>query len=75
MFLEKILKMLLYKTPSPRLHGRVSEGAGSHDGGSRQLHEGGGDGAAAPGGPALPGHPAAAAGPTRVRPQGPGVDV
>lgn len=53
----------------------MSEGAGPHGGGGRKLQQGGGDGSTAPGGPALLGHPAAAAGPAGVRPQGPGVHV
>lgn len=60
--------------PSSPSH-RVSEGTGPHGAGRSELHQGGGNGAAAPGGAAVPGHPAAAAGPARLRPQGLGVHV
>lgn len=53
----------------------MSEGAGPHGRCRPELHQGGGHGSAAPGGEAFPGHPAAAAGPARVRPQGAGVHV
>lgn len=63
------------KFSTPLLPVRVSECAGPHGHGSRKLHEGGGHGSAAPGGPAVFGHPAAAAGPAGAGPQGPGVHV
>ena len=53
----------------------MPEGAGAPGGGGGELRPRGGDGPAAPGGPPLSLHAAAAARAPRVGPQGPGAHV